>query len=106
MNQEQRKYLKSRVYALRFDHYHDHEDDTIAIKRLRSEVEVRQKKISDFEHRCVDKKKEVENILYKGKQKALELIYSQDYEPALLAVQNIEIKFEEARARKYGSPAN
>jgi len=106
MNQEQRKYLRLRLSVLKFRPYHDHEDDTPAITKLREEIADREKKISVFEKVIYNKKQKVLPALEKVKNIAFELIYGNDFDKALESVKSVEKKYEEARARKYGSPAN
>lgn len=106
MNQEQRKYLKLRLSVLRFREYHNDCDDTPAIKQLRREVDIRNKKIDAFEKSVIAKKQAVSPILEKEKNSAYEVIFGNDFDKALQAVKDVEKKYEEARARKYGSPAN
>ena len=102
MNNDQRKFLKLRVSKLRFDTYHQLQDDTKEMATIRKEVEEANEILKAFEKACTEKRRENFRALEAKKDTVYEAIYGNDYDLALKAIKSLENEFEKARIRQYG----
>lgn len=102
MNNEQRKFLKSRIAALSFSSWCCESDTTPSITLLRKEFKRIKEKICVFESK-VSKIRELECEKLKSLRNSTnEVVYGKDYDKALQAVKNLEIRYAIAKAKNYG----